>query len=140
MKKSTIILIGLIYLVSIILVGVYGLQYKQFHQIVYATSVEVTNTPDKKATVQSTGEEIKTYFVYKNAETGLRQFQIDWRIEPIETVTNKNVKFVYEDGHGYTVSETGLVQFEKGGVVANIKVVPADGSNCSDVIKIYCMN
>lgn len=140
MKKSTIILIGLIYLVSIILVGVYGLQYKQFHQIVYATSVEVTNTPDKYATVQSTGEQIKTYFVYKNAETGLRQFQIDWRIEPIETVTNKNVKFVYEDGHGYTVSETGLVEFTKSGVVANITIVPADGSNCSDVIKIYCMS
>ena len=140
MKKSTIILIGLIYLVSIILVGVYGLQYKQFHQIVYATSVEVTNTPDKYATVQSTGEQIKTYFVYKNAETGLRQFQIDWRIEPIETVTNKNVKFVYESNHGYTVSDTGLVEFSKGGVVANITIVPADGSNCSDVIKIYCMN
>ena len=140
MKKSTIILIGLIYLVSIILVGVYGLQFKQFHQIVYATSVEVTNTPDKYATVQSTGEQIKTYFVYKNAETGLRQFQIDWRIEPIETVTNKNVKFVYESDHGYTVSETGLVEFSKGGVVANITIVPADGSNCSDVIKIYCMN
>ena len=140
MKKSTVILIGLIYLVSIILVGVYGLQYKQFHQIIYASSVEVTNPPDKYATVQSTGEQIKTYFVHKDADTGLRQFQIEWRIEPIETITNKDVKFVYVSGEGYTVSETGLVEFERGGVVANITIVPADGSDCSDVIKIYCMS
>ena len=140
MKKSTVILIGLIYFASIILVGVYGLQYKTFNQIVYATSVEVTNTPDRLATVEGSEEKIKTYFVYKDDTTGLRRFQIEWRIEPIETVTNTKVRFVYEEGKGYTVSETGVVEFSKGGIVANIKVVPDDGSDCFDIIKIYCMN
>ncbi len=139
MKKTTIVLIGLIYFVSIILVGVYGLQYKQFNQIVYATSVEVTNEPDTFVP-DDFGNEIKTYKIYKNDETGLRQFQIDWRIEPIETVTNKNVKFIYEKDQGYTVSPTGLVEFSEGRRVANIKIVPEDGSDCFDVIKIYCMN
>lgn len=139
MKKSTIILIGLIYFASVILVGVYGLQYKQFNQIVYATSVEVTNPTDKFATDPSTGEQIKTYIIYKDEDTGLRQFQIDWRIEPIETVTNKKVRFIYESSSNYTVSDTGLVEFFGKGVV-NIKVVPDDGSNCYDLIKIYCFN
>ena len=140
MKKSTIIIIAFIYFASIILVGVYGLQYKTFNQIVYATSVEVINPPDKLAKVEGSEEKIKTYFVYKNKETGLRQFQIEWHIEPIETITNKKVRFIYESDKGYTVSDTGLVEFTKGGVVANIKIVPDDGSDCFDVIKIYCMN
>lgn len=139
MKKTTIVLIGLIYFVSIILVGVYGLQYKQFNQIVYATSVEVTNKPDR-ILKDDAGHEIKTYMIFQDADTGLRQFQIDWRIEPIETVTNKNVKFIYEKDQGYTVSSTGMVEFEEGGIVANIKIVPADGSDCYDIIKIYCMD
>ena len=59
MKKSAILLIGLIYFVSILLVGIYGLQYKEFNQIVYSTSVEVINTPDKMAYDKSTGEDRK---------------------------------------------------------------------------------
>ena len=139
MKKSTIILIGLIYFVSIILVGVYGLQYKQFNQIVFATSVEVTNPTDRFTTDPDTGEQIKTYLVRQDDDTGLRQFQIDWRIEPIETVTNKKVRFIYESSTNYTVSDTGLVEFFGKGVI-NIKIVPDDGSNCYDLIKIYCLN
>ena len=139
MKKSILVLIGLIYFASILLVGIYGLQYKQFNQIVYATSVEVTNPADKYATNPDTGEKIKTYFIYKDEDTGLRQFQINWRIEPIETVTNKNVRFIYDSSTKYTVSKTGLVEFYERGVV-QITVVPDDGSNCHDVIMIYCMN
>ena len=136
MKKTTIVLIGLIYFVSIILVGVYGLQYKQFNQIVYATSVEVTNPPEDYTVDEETGERIKTYFVEKDKETGLRLFQIDWRIEPIETVTNKDVKFKFVNPN-VTISETGLVQFSKRTAVT-IEIVPADGSACSDKIIIFC--
>ncbi len=140
MKKSVIILIGLIYAASIVLVSFFGLQYKKFNEIVYVSSVEVINTPDKVAINKETGEEIKTYFIFKDEDTGLRTFQIDVRVEPIETVTNKNVKFVYTEDPRFSVSETGLVEFYEGGVVANIQIVPEDGSDCSDVIKIYCMN
>lgn len=136
MKKTTIVLIGLIYFVSIILVGVFGLQYKQFNQIVYATSVEVTNPPEDYTLDEETGEMIKTYFVEKNKETGLRQFQITWHIEPIETVTNKNVKFKFVNPN-VTISETGLVEFSKRTAVT-IEIVPADGSDCSDKIIIFC--
>jgi len=139
MKKTTVVLIGLIYFVSIILVGVYGLQYKQFNQVVYATSVKVINPTDKYATDPDTGEQIKTYFVYKDEDTGLRQFQIDWRIDPIETVTNKKVRFIYQSSPNYKISETGLVEFF-GQDVITITIVPDDGSNCQDKIMIYCMN
>lgn len=140
MKKSVVILIGLIYAASIVLVSFFGLQYKQFNEIVYVSSVEIINAPDKTAVDKETGEEIKTYFVYKDEATGLRTFQIEWRVEPIETVTNKNVKFIYTEDPRFSVSETGLVTFYEGGVVANIQIVPEDGSDCSDTIKIYCLN
>lgn len=140
MKKSVVILIGLIYAASIVLVSFFGLQYKKFNEIVYVSSVEVINEPHKIATDKETGEQIKTYFVYRDDATGLRTFQIEWRVEPIETVTNKNVKFIYTEDPRFYVTETGQVVFSEGGVVANIQIVPEDGSDCSDTIKIYCLN
>ena len=139
MKKTTIILIGVIYLASIILVGVYGLQYKTFNQIVYSTDVEVINPTDKYVTLDS-GERIKAYIIKKDPETGLRQFQIEWRVEPIETVTNKNVRFIYTDDPRYTVdTRTGLVEFYAPAAFV-VTVVPDDNSNCYDKIIIYCLD
>ena len=41
MKKSVVILIALIYVVSIALVSFFGLQFKTFNPIVYTTSMPV---------------------------------------------------------------------------------------------------
>ena len=137
MKKSTIILIALIYVCSIVLVSFFGLNYKEFNKIVYATSIEVINKPDNYMT-DELGEEIKVYVVRKDADTGLRQFQIEWRIEPAESVTNKKVRFIYDENPNYTIDENGLVTFNKGKVSVTIKVIPDDNSDCYDKIVIFC--
>ena len=138
MKKSSIILIAVIYVCAIVLVSFFGLNYKEFNKVVYASSVEVINTPDNYVYDQATGEQIKVYMVKKDANTGLRQFQIEWRIEPADSVTNKNVRFIYSDDSRYEVSSTGLVTFSTGGVSVTITVVPDDNSDCYDKIMIFC--
>ena len=139
MKKSSIILIALIYVCSIVLVSFFGLNFKEFNKVVYATSVEVINKPDNYMTDEF-GEEIKVYTVKKDPNTGLRQFQIEWRIEPAESVTNKNVRFVYDESPNYTIDSNGLVTFTKAGISVTIKVIPDDNSDCYDKIVIFCFS
>lgn len=43
MKKSVIILIGIIYIASIFVVGFFGMQIKAFDTIIYITDIECTN-------------------------------------------------------------------------------------------------
>ena len=43
MKKSVIILIGIIYVASIFVVGFFGMQIKAFNTIIYITDIECTN-------------------------------------------------------------------------------------------------
>ena len=138
MKKTSIILIAVIYLCAIVLVSFFGLNYKEFNKVVYATSVEVINETDRYMTDEE-GYEMKQYIVQKDETTGLRQFKIEWRIEPADSVTNKNVRFIYEESANYTVDENGLVTFNKAKTSVIIKVVPDDNSDCFDKIIIYCL-
>lgn len=138
MKKTTVVLIGLIYIMSVVVVGILGLQYQQFNQIVDVESITVTNTPD--GYYNYNGQQIKKYEIAMNPETGLRQFQIKWEVEPVNRVTNSNVKFIYDPDKNCTVNqENGLVEFTKRDFVV-IKIVPEDGSNCYDQIIIFCNN
>ena len=43
MKKSVVILILVIYLVSVALVSFFGLQYKTFDEVIYTESIEFLN-------------------------------------------------------------------------------------------------
>ena len=138
MKKTSIILIAVIYICAIVLVSFFGLNYKEFNKIVYADSVEVINTPNEFMPDEE-GNQVKVYIVKKDETTGLRQFQIEWRIEPAESVSNKNVRFVYDSSPNYTIEANGLVTFTKGGVSVTIKVVPDDNSDCFDKIVIFCL-
>lgn len=135
--KKTISVISLFAILLCLLLS--SCEPRVYEPIIYVNSVEVINTPDKIATNPDTQEAIKVYFVRRDETTGKRTFQIEWRVEP-ETVTDNNVKFIYTSDPRFSVSETGLVEFYEGGVVANIQIVPKDGSDCFDVIKIYCLD
>ncbi len=135
--KKTISVISLFAILLCLLLS--SCEPDEYEPIVYVSSVEVTNTPDKFATNPDTQDNIKVYFVHPDENTGKRTFQIEWRVVP-ETATDNNVKFIYTSDPRFSVSETGLVEFYEGGVVANIQIVPNDGSDCLDVIKIYCLD
>ena len=138
MKKSVIILIALIYVVSIALVSFFGLQFKVFEEEIYVERIEIQNSyvynnqqyPKYKAeTNPDTGETTQVpYFIIEPNANGERVFQIEYRVYP-DNATNGKALFSIDDSiQGVSVSEDGLVRFEKSGA-ATVYITPADGSD-----------
>ena len=132
MKKSVVILIALIYIVSIALVSFFGLQFKTFNPIVYTTSVEILND-DGDVKTNSAGEK---YVVIRPDDEGNRQYQILYRVHP-DNATNNEVTFAYDDQNGtVSIDENGVVTFQKKGVVT-VHLIAKDGSGASAKLTIY---
>ena len=138
MKKSVIIIIALIYVISIALVSFFGLQFKVFEEIIPVEKIEIQNSyvyngqqyPKYKAEAnQETGETLQVpYFIIEPNSEGERLFQIEYRVYP-DNATDARARFsIDETIQGVSVSEEGLVRFEKAGA-ATVYITPADGSD-----------
>ena len=88
MKKSVVILIGIIYLVSVALVSFFGLDFKVFEEVVYVERVEILN----KGTEEFGG--IPCVYVKAGAD-GIYRYQIEYRVYP-DNATNQEVDFIYD--------------------------------------------
>ena len=132
MKKSVVILIALIYIVSIALVSFFGLQFKTFNPIVYTTSVEILND-DGDVKTNSAGEK---YVVIRPDDEGNRQYQILYRVHP-DNATNHEVTFAYDNQNGtVSIDKNGVVTFQQKGVVT-VHIIAKDGSGASAKLTIY---
>ena len=134
MKKSVVILIGIIYIASIAVVSFFGLQYKMFEEIVYSDGLVLLNTDVK------TSEKGEKYVVIMKGADPDKPYEylIEYRLMP-DNVTNKQVNFSYDastaEKLGFTIDETGLASFKKSGVIT-VRMVPADGSNIELSLKL----
>ena len=133
MKKSVVILIAIIYIVSIALVSFFGLQYLNFFEIVYTEDIELLDDAIK---TNSAGE--KYVVIYKDAD-GEYTYQIQYRVHP-DNAKNRDVYFVYDEEKAeqlsITVSEDGLVKFTRKGTIT-VTIIAADGSGAKTMLKIY---
>ena len=59
MKKSTLILIMIIYVASIVVINFFGLNVKVYNEVINVTSVECINETDEKANVVINDKGIK---------------------------------------------------------------------------------
>ena len=82
MKKSVIILIGVIYIAAIALVSFFGLQAKIYNEKVYVERIEILNEYD----IDDQGNK---YIVFYPDENGERKFQINYRVYPDDASTKK---------------------------------------------------
>lgn len=129
MKKSVIVLIAIIYVAAIGLVSFYGLKFKVFEEVIPVESVELLNTGLK---TDSKGE---PYVVISPDSQGRRQFQLEYRVHP-DNATETKVRFEIESASGTaTVSESGLVVFEKTDS-AKVFIIASDGSNAQATLLI----
>lgn len=127
MKKSVAILIGIIYVVSIVVVGFFGLKIKGFDTTTYVTEVtfignEIEEMEDgtKYVTIE-----------YNNTHT----YQLKWRVTP-DDATHPEVRFGYDETTDVgNVSQEGLVTFYKPGVIS-VYIHSTDGSSKNDYIKV----
>ena len=128
MKKSVVILIGIIYIASIALVGFLGIAFKEFDPVIPVEDVTITNT-NLKYDPKTWG---KYTTIYPDKDGNLT-YQIEYKISP-SNASNGEVDFL-TDSTSVTISETGLVTFSAP-TIAKIKIIAKDGSALEDTITI----
>ena len=129
MKKSVVIIIGVIYGLSIVFVTLFGLRAQTFNQVIYVSQVEII---ENLASYRSDGSK---YIMLSPDEEGNREYQIVWKVSP-DDATNKEVSFDYDRTKtNVTVDNNGLVKFTAPGAVT-VTVTAKDGAAKSDSILI----
>lgn len=129
MKKSVIILIGIIYVLGIVLVNAFGLKMAEFQTKVYVDSVSFVN--NDIYTQEVDGEEIKKVDIYLSERN---IYQLEWEYTP-DNATETDVIFTYDETKNIgTVDENGLITFYKKGVLV-VYIRTVDGTSKSDSIK-----
>ena len=130
MKKSVIILIGIIYILGIVLVNTFGLQLAEYQSKVYIQRVEFTNDD---IFIQNDGEKDIKKVNLRISET--KTYQLEWNYTP-DNATETKVKFTNDESKGIgTVDENGLVTLHRTGVLI-VYVKALEGSSNSDSITI----
>lgn len=134
MKKSVIIVIGIIYVLAIVVVGFFGLKIKKFDSNIYVQSVEIVN---EEIIIQkdSMGQEVKVIML-DLSETN--ELQLKWVVTPNDA-THPEVNFGYDTSSTVgSVDQEGKVTFNKRGVLT-VYISSADGSAKSDSVKIIAI-
>ena len=149
MKKSTLIVIGIIYIASIVLISVFGMKAVVWDVVTPVTAIECLNESDDKSdvSINSDGNKlIKIKFeepgkLENGVPTGT-MLQLYWRVLP-DDATTKTIKFVYnteltranfiknDDG-----TELGLILFS-GKIKLDLSIMSTDGTKIAENIVIW---
>lgn len=147
MKKSTLIIIALIYVASIVIISVFGLKAVVFDEVIPVTKIECLNETDEKTTVKvdSKGKKLITIdYTEPGDEVTLTgtMVQLSWRVLP-DNATTKDVRFVYntelarvkfvKNNEG---KELGLILFT-GKVKLDVQIVSTDGTRVYQDVTIW---
>lgn len=131
MKKSTIIIIILIYLASIVIINFFGMAIFSYDEVIYATKVECINQD-----MQPNSEGIKQ--VILNYSDGLT-YRIEHKVYP-ENVSTKEITYIYDTNNKYlTINENGFASFNKPSRKISsfdIRLKTIDGTNLETTIRI----
>ena len=140
MKKSSIILIALVYVASIVFISVFGLKSVVYNEVIPVTSVECINQSTNNLTVGQTSTGIKTI---KANFTSSQQaiITLEWRVLP-DNASNKNVSFKYTPNSAYEFvkdengREIGQIKFNKSFTGLIVKIQSEDGSRINTEVRI----
>ena len=131
MKKSVIVLIGVIYVIAIAVVSFFGLKIDTLNEVIYVENIECTNEDLKVASDGTQYISIKYIEDQENPTT----IQLQWHVYPDEA-SRKGVEFIYDESRNIAeVSPFGTVVFKRKGAVT-IYITATDGSSISEVVKV----
>lgn len=132
MKKSVLILIGVIYIMAIAVVSFFGLQMETFNETVYVEKVECIN---ENILVTSSAKYIIVDYV--NDEENPTVVQLEWKVTP-DNATTKTVRFIYDEESTIAeVTNFGTVIFHKKGTIT-VTIATNDG-RAKDTIKVTAL-
>ncbi len=146
MKKSTLILIIIIYIASIPIINLFGMNVKLYNEKYNVSHIECLNETDENCTVtESNGKKIlKVKFTEKADPVNLTgtMLQLTWRVAP-DNATVKDVEFnirgnkdhieMYKDAEG---NETGLILFS-GKAMVDIDIMSTDGTKVYTTVLVW---
>lgn len=145
MKKTSLILIAIIYIASIVMISVFGMSTVVYNEVIPVTSIECINQTDNKSTViEKDGiKQIKIKFTEAGNAEDLSGtlLQLEWRVLP-DNATNKSVKFIYnknrtdvEFATDEAGNELGLLLFKKK-TFLTLRIMATDGTGVYTDIEI----
>ena len=131
MKKSVLIVIGLVYIASILIIGFFGMRQVVYSNIIYVGEIECINEEARDMS------EYKLIIVdYIEGNTGV---QLSYRVTP-DDATNKDVRFIYDENQTVaTVTDLGTVVFNSPGLIV-VRIASTDGTIASETVWIVAIN
>ncbi len=148
MNKAVLIMIGICYVASILLISIFGMQVVVLNNVVPVTKVTCTNETDpaNNVRVDRASGETKIYVTFTEpgdeaSMTGTMLF-LTYDVAP-DNASSRRVRFEY-DRDKYTQvkfitdqdgNELGLIMFQSP-VLFRLTLVAMDGSNQSDSVLI----
>lgn len=153
MKKSTLILILIVFIASIPIINFFGLNAKVYNEIVNVSAVECINEDDEYSTVTNKNDKKIIKVTYSNSTEKVHydgvnyvaKLQLKYRVYP-DNATTKDVEFVYDTTNKDVVfykdekgRENGLIFF-KDETILGVKIKATDGKERSTTLLIWCVN
>lgn len=146
MKKSTLLIILVVYIASIAIINFFGMNVKLYDEIVNVTAVECLNETDKTTEVgESNGKKVlRVKFTTPADPTNLTgtMLQLVWRVKP-DNATNKDVQFVYDTNNTRVTfykdergNETGLLLFS-GPTMLDVQIMSTDGRRIGTSVLVW---
>lgn len=146
MKKSTILALVIVYIVSFLVVGILGIAIRGYDPIVYVSDIVVTDPDNGAYMTQGTASEGYDYW-YRSV---IHEDHVSLRIKATavpENATYTNLDFEVEEKSYYTFNEVegtyGIVNFyglDAGTpVTCRIVIKSTDGKKLQKTVGIICM-
>lgn len=139
MKKSVIVLIGIIYIAAIVFVGFFGMKLTAYDEMIYITDIECVNEELKVSNDPETNEEQKSiWFKFKQGGNELENtITIKYKVYP-ENASLKGTdaaKLVYDENTKVAKVNGLHITFLKKGVLT-VQIISKDGSNVIETITL----
>lgn len=143
MKKSTLMIIGIIYIASIVVISIFGMRAIIYKEVIPVASIECINETDEKVAVSMVDGKKVLKIKYTTPGTLDGQgtcLYLVWDIKPVDA-SNKHVEFIYDETDRVEFVEKdgqplGMVLI-KGKVTLNLKIMSIDGGRVSTEIIIW---
>lgn len=118
MKKSTILIIVVVFAVSVFVVGIFGMQNVPYNEYVYVNKITPTSVSLSNDTIVSVRENELGYYIVVPYEQDIR-ILIDYKVEP-EDATNRHLSVTIDninENSNAELLENGAIQLHDSGVV-----------------------
>lgn len=147
MRKINLIVIGIVFIASIVMISFFGMQVKITNGIVPVTKVECINTSDDRSTVKTDkyGKYIEVKWIGKASDDGKEGtiLQLYYKVYP-DNASTKKVKFILSNRDEKVVkmatdekgNEYGLLLFQSK-CYLDVEIKATDGSGYSDKFVVW---